>query len=1022
MSNPKVSVIIPCYKTEQYLANCLDSVINQTYKNLEIIVVDDCSPDNSGAILETYRQRDSRIVILKHEQNKGLFQVRLTGIKHATGDYVCFVDSDDEISMDWIRLLVAEALKEKADIVVGNTVNIEDDWKHYFNNSINFTKFKKPLESGEILTKFFEQKGACYHWHTVWNKLYSIELWRTALPYLEKQTKHLIMTEDIAFTVVLFYFAKKLVFKNCDCYFYYKRKGASTDRAHNETKLISTLFDVGTVFDFLESFLTSLTDNALFLQGLADLKDKYFRIWCHTVIEDFPNNKEVQKIILSIFKKQALENTKPDDFYFYQVTTEWNENYENIKKMIANPRYPVISFDIFDTLITRPLWEPSDIYIIMSKPAADLLKIKSTSQFCEMRKNAENIARGRSKGKEDILIEDIYNCFADIYSVDSDVCDKLCELEISLEKKYCHRRESGVELLEMAKAIGKKVVLTSDMYLSKSTIIEILDGLNIKGYDDIYLSSDLGLLKSSGNLFRYVYKKEGIEPNKIIHIGDNWATDIDMARSVGFEALFFAKTKDIFANKIANIPVGNFMAPYAEYNNSWQKTSLALKDFPIRSLLAMVANKFFDRPNYSFQKESDYNGDMFFIGYYNLGFFLIGLTKWLQQRLADKKCTDIKFLARDGYMPKMAFDSLSAIDPRFKDITSDYFFASRKALMPYSMNSKRDFYSISTYINLYAHTPLTVLKLLRNVIPPVDDKQLNQYKKEGIIPEKRFTSYDDFRKFIDKFLQISFDEEYYNAKVQAVKKYYKDNFTENTAVFDLGYSGKLPQIINNLCEKRIDTFFVHNAAGATKIALDNNFRIENFLDFSPAISGVVIEYFLSSISGSCIGYYDKKGKITPIIEENNIDYETEYPIATIQDGAREFIDDYVKYFADITQMFEFNNFEVFAPMLYYLCGAKKFDIYFFNYTMLEDELYGGKTEISFLEIYDYYYKSSHLDQDGVVQNNPVSVVYKNVFALPGNWSKLKKAIYYFLFDNKTFWQKYKKWKEIRKANKLLNSY
>ena len=65
--------------------------------------------------------------------------------------------------------------------------------------------------------------------------------------------------------------------------------------------------------------------------------------------------------------------------------------------------------------------------------------------------------------------------------------------------------------------------------------------------------------------------------------------------------------------------------------------------------------------------------------------------------------------------------------------------------------------------------------------------------------------------------------------------------------------------------------------------------------------------------------------------------------------------------------------------------------------MLEDELYGGKTEISFLEIYDYYYKSSHLDQDGVVQNNPVSVVYKNVFALPGNWSKLKKAIYYFLW-------------------------
>ena len=1022
MPTPKVSVIIPCYKTEQYLANCLDSVINQTYKNLEIIVVDDSSPDNSSSILETYKQRDNRIVILRHEQNQGLFQVRLTGIKHATGDYVCFVDSDDEISIDWIRLLVTEALKEAADIVVGNTVNVEDDWKHYFNNSINFTKFKKPLENNEILSKFFEQKGACYHWHTVWNKLYSIGLWRTALPYLEKQTKHLVMTEDIAFTVVLFYFANKLVFKDCDCYFYYKRKGASTDRANNETKLISTLFDVGTVFDFLESFLTSVTDNAELLQGLNDLKDKYFRIWCHTVIEDFPNNKEVQKIILSIFKKTVLENTKPDDFYFYQVTTEWNDNYENIKKMIVNPRYPIISFDIFDTLIIRPLWTPNDIYTIMSKPAADLLKIKSAAQFCEMRKNAENIARSKSNGKEDILIDDIYRCFADIYSIENEICDQLCKLEIELEKRYCYRRESGIELFEMAKSIGKRVVLTSDMYLSKNTIIEILSGLGIVDYDDLYLSSDIGLLKSTGNLFRYVYKKEGIEPNKIIHIGDNWSTDIDAARSIGFEAVFFAKTKDIFSNQIANIPVGNFMAPYAEYNNSWQKTSLALNDFPIRSLLAMVANKFFDRPNYSFQKESDYNGDMFFIGYYTLGFFLLGLTKWLQQRLSDKKCTDIKFLARDGFMPKMAFDKLSSIDPRYANIRSDYFYASRKALMPYSMNSKRDFYSIATYINLYAHTPLTVLKLLKNVIPTVDDIQIGQYKTEGIVLERKFTSFNDFCKFIDKFLQISFDENYYNAKVAAVKKFYKENFSDNTAVFDLGYSGKLPQIINSLCDKRIDTFFVHNAAGANKIAMDNNFKIENFLDFSPAISGVVLEYFLSSISGSCIGYNENNGKITPIIEDSDIDYETRYPITTIQDGAREFIDDFIKYYSDITQMFEFNNFEVFAPMLYYLCGAKKFDIYFFNYTMLEDELYGGKTAISFLEIYDYYFKSSHLNEESVVQNNPVSIVYKNVFALPNNWSKLKKAIYYFLFENKTFWQKYKKWKEVRKANRLLNSY
>ena len=1017
METPKVSVIIPVHNTEAYLRSCLESIVKQTYHNLEIITVDDKSPDNSINILTEYQQRDKRIIIVRHKENKGLFHARISGIKKATGEYVCFVDSDDEISPDWIRLLVTEATREKADIVVGNTVNVENGWKHYFNNSINFTKFKRPIEKKDILKKFFEQKGACYHWHTVWNKLYGISLWKKALPFLEKQTQHLVMTEDIAFSVVLFYFAQKMVFKNCDCYFYYKRKGASTDRTKDTKKLIATIFDVGKVFDFLENFLKNEVKDEQYLVGLYDLKDKYYRIWCHTIIEDFAENKELQEVIKTIFKKKELENTKPEDFYFYQVATEWNDNYENIKKMIINPRYHIISFDIFDTLIVRPLWEPADLFIIMSKQAADLLKLTNPSQFCNMRKNAEDEARSRAKGSEDILLDDIYDCMGDLYNIDNDACKKLCQLEIRLEKKYCYRRESGVELFELAKAIGKKVILTSDMYLPVKAVEEILNGLGIKGYDKIYLSSDIGLLKATGNLFRYVYKTEGIEPNKILHIGDNWKTDIEVAKDIGFESVFFAKAKDIMMNKIENIPVGNFLAPFMEYNHSWQRTSLAIKDFPIRTLLAMVANKFFDKPNYSFQKESDYNGDMYLIGYYNLGFFLLGVAKWLQKRLYEKGSDDIKFLARDGYMPKMAFDKISAIDKRYSNIKSEYFYASRKSLMPYSMKSKLDFYSIATYINLTAHSPNTVLKLLRNVIPPVDELQFERYRKEGISMDKRFSNFSEFRRFIDKLLKISYDEQFYHKQVDKLKKYYQQNFSEKTTVFDLGYSGKLPAIINMLCEKRIDTFFIHNAAGADKIAHDCNFSIENFIDFTPAISGVVIEYFLSSVSGSCIGYKLDKDMVTPIVEETSMKYEQLYPILSIQEGARDFIDDFVKYFSEIPEMFTFNNFEIFAPMLYYLCGAKSFDIYFFNYTMLEDELYGGKKEIAFLEIYDYYFRTSNLNNtNNQVQNNPI-IIYRDNFALPENWSKLKKAIFYFFFNNKLFWKKLKIWREVKKTAK-----
>ena len=86
----------------------------------------------------------------------------------------------------------------------------------------------------------------------------------------------------------------------------------------------------------------------------------------------------------------------------------------------------------------------------------------------------------------------------------------------------------------------------------------------------------------------------------------------------------------------------------------------------------------------------------------------------------------------------------------------------------------------------------------------------------------------------------------YKQKKESVRKYYKENFEGNVAVFDVGYSGKLPHIINELCEKRVDTFFIHSSAGAFKIAVENGFEIHDFLDFTPAVSGVVMEYFLSS--------------------------------------------------------------------------------------------------------------------------------------------------------------------------------
>lgn len=111
----KVTIIAPIYNVSKYLANCIESIINQTYHNLEIILVNDGSKDNSGEIADEYAKKDSRIRVI-HQQNKGVSSARNAGIEAATGDYICFTDSDDYLKPDYVEYLLNMAVENDADI------------------------------------------------------------------------------------------------------------------------------------------------------------------------------------------------------------------------------------------------------------------------------------------------------------------------------------------------------------------------------------------------------------------------------------------------------------------------------------------------------------------------------------------------------------------------------------------------------------------------------------------------------------------------------------------------------------------------------------------------------------------------------------------------------------------------------------------------------------------------------------------------------------------------------------------
>ncbi len=124
-TTPLVSIIIPVYNVEEYLRECVDSVINQTYKNLEIILVDDGSTDSSGKICDEYAEKDKRINVI-HQQNGGLSVARNTGFDASNGKYIYFLDSDDYIEINAIELLVSISEKENCDIVFFDAVSFAD--------------------------------------------------------------------------------------------------------------------------------------------------------------------------------------------------------------------------------------------------------------------------------------------------------------------------------------------------------------------------------------------------------------------------------------------------------------------------------------------------------------------------------------------------------------------------------------------------------------------------------------------------------------------------------------------------------------------------------------------------------------------------------------------------------------------------------------------------------------------------------------------------------------------------------
>lgn len=245
MDSIKISVIVPIYKTEKYIRQCVDSIINQTYRNLEIILVDDGSPDNCGNICDEYALSDERVKVI-HKANGGLVSARKEGVAKATGDYITFVDSDDWIDEGAYSYAANVLESHNADVFIFGLNRVSEDSSIYEHENIPEGFYSKY----EIYKEIIKISNQNYFFKKIfstvcWNKLFKADIIRTNVVNVDNSIK---IGEDAALIYPSLLDSDSYYITHSAYYNYRKNNNSIMNSFYNEryksvAKVLSTVYD-----------------------------------------------------------------------------------------------------------------------------------------------------------------------------------------------------------------------------------------------------------------------------------------------------------------------------------------------------------------------------------------------------------------------------------------------------------------------------------------------------------------------------------------------------------------------------------------------------------------------------------------------------------------------------------------------------------------------------------------------------------------------------------------------------------
>lgn len=365
---PFFSIIIPVYNTEKYLQRCLDSVINQTFKDIEIIIVDDCSPQNCEEIVNHYK--DDRIKYLKHETNRGTLAARKTGSIEANGKYITYLDSDDELILNAFE-------------VIYNNIDKDYDVLHFSVKSISQNPNKKERIKEEKYTSWYLSSKRNYIdnnylfneilnekiSHNVYAKVFKNEIIKRTFNYIPDDV-HIIFAEDMLQCLITFYFIKNYKSIPNELYIYYNDVSFSNKNINNLSteKFEHMCKNCKYVLDIFHNFLIKMNTDKLYIYEYLKLsynqynfllnktlnQEKYLSIlnkYFSNLIEEYKQYEHIHNYYLIPEKQLKEMNDKLLPYFFYIIINEYYVNINllgikiNFKKNTCSKELKIISLN-----------------------------------------------------------------------------------------------------------------------------------------------------------------------------------------------------------------------------------------------------------------------------------------------------------------------------------------------------------------------------------------------------------------------------------------------------------------------------------------------------------------------------------------------------------------------------------------------------------------------------------------------------------------------------------------------------